>query len=252
MVSNTVYVADKYGHSVSWYRDSNLEAIGYYHHTTAETPISLSIFNDFLYVCYSNELTQFSMSLVDDVARINLNDYIQIPQICCTASNKKNVFVGTLKPSLIVINVDKLRIDQEYLLNPIRYLTDKENRYPYLQDMKALEELIFCLFTGSPSPLQMFTLKGELISSLLTEDQIVGAYHFNVFLNPVTKQPMLYITDFWDNTIKAFDMKGQFIETFSERGFGLGQIFHPTGIFIEESGIITVCDMKEDNCLQRL
>ena len=28
VVSNTVYVADKYGHSVSWYRDSNLEAIG--------------------------------------------------------------------------------------------------------------------------------------------------------------------------------------------------------------------------------
>ena len=37
------------------------------------------------------------------------------------------------------------------------------------------------------------------------------------------------------------------METFSEKGFDLGQIFHPTGIFVEDSGFITICDMKEDN-----
>ena len=31
---NTVFVADKYGHSISYYRDRDLEAIGSYHHTT--------------------------------------------------------------------------------------------------------------------------------------------------------------------------------------------------------------------------
>ena len=118
--------------------------------------------------------------------------------------------------------------------------------------MKATRGFIICLFTGSPSPLQEFSYAGELIRSVLTEDKIVGAYHFNVLWNPVTREYRIYVTDFWDSAIKVFDMEGRFIETFSEKGFYLGQIIQPTGIFVEESGFITVCDMKEDNCLQRL
>ena len=118
--------------------------------------------------------------------------------------------------------------------------------------MKATWVSILCLFTGSPSPLQEFSHTGEVLRSVLTEDKIVGAYHFNVFRNHVTSEWRIYITDFWDSAIKVFDLKGQFIGTFSGKGFGLGQIIQPTGIFVEESGFNTVCDMKEDNCLQRL
>ena len=251
---NIVLIADKYGHSISYYRYSDLEAIGSYHHTTADNPISLSVFKDSLYVCYStNELVQFSFSWNEELIAIQIEfeTCMQIQQVCCTASNDVSLFVGTLKPSLILIDTETLQVDQEYTLDPMRYHTNK-NRYPWLQDMKATNNCIICLFTGSPSPLQMFTLRGELFRSVLTEDKIVGAYHFNLFWNPVTEEWRIYITDFWDNGIKVFDMEGQFIETFSEKGFGLGQIFHPTGVFVEESGFITICDMKEDNCLQRL
>ena len=47
-----------------------------------------------------------------------------------------------------------------------------------------------------------------------------------------------------DSAINVFDMEGQIIESFSKKGFVLRQIFHPTGIFVEESGLITVCDMQ--------
>ena len=278
---NTVFVADKYGHSISYYRDRDLEAIGSYHHTTADTPVSITAIKDSLYACYSNELVQFSLSWGDKyVESIQFQTSIKIPQICCTtslynpfnfitrSSNCNEFFVGTLKPSLIIlrtdydgvkrrrilhfVGLDTPRMEQEYPLEPIRYHTDKKNRYPWLQDMKAREDSIFCLFTGSPSPLQEFSFKGELRRSVLTEDKIVGAYHFNLFWNPVTDEYRIYITDFWDSAIKVFNLEGQFIETFSEKGFYLGQIIQPTGIFVEESGFITVCDMKEDNCLQRL
>ena len=249
---NTVFVADKYGHSISYYRDRDLEAIGSYHHATADTPVSITIHRGSLYACYSNELVQFSLSWGEKyVESIQFKTSIQIPQICCIASFYY-FCVGTLKPSLIYINADTLRMKQEYPLNPIRYHTNKKIRYPWLQDMKAAGGSIICLFTGSPSPLQQFSFKGELLRSVLTEDKIVGAYHFNLFRNPVTDKWRIYITDFWDSAIKVFDLFGQFIETFSEKGFYLGQIIQPTGIFVERSGFITVCDMKEDNCLQRL
>ena len=252
---NTVFVADKYGHSISYYRDRDLEAIGSYHHTTADTPVSMTVCQDSLYACYSSELVQFSLSWGKKyVESVQFKTSIQIPQICCTTSNYYyySLFVGTLKPSLIHIDTDPLQIKQEYPLNPIRYHTNKKNRYPWLQDMKATGYSIICLFTGSPSPLQEFSYTGELRRSVLTEDKIVGAYHFNLFLNPVTREYKIYITDFWDSAIKVFDKKRRFIETFLEKGFYLGQIIQPTGIFVERSGFITVCDMKEDNCLQRL
>ena len=250
---NTVFVADKYGHSISYYRDSDLEAIGSYHHTTADTPVSITFFDASLFACYSNELVQFSLSWGDKYTEgIQFKTSTEIPQICCTAYNCNNLFVGTLKPSLIHIDTDTLQIEQEYPLDPIRYHTNKKNRYPWLQDMKATWHSIFCLFTGSPSPLQEFSLEGDLLRSVLTEDKIMGAYHFNLFGNPVKKEWTISITDFWDNAIKVFDMEGQLMDTFPEKGFGLGQIIQPTGIFVERSGFITVCDMKEDNCLQRL
>ncbi|KAI6655599.1 hypothetical protein LOD99_2098 [Oopsacas minuta] len=124
------------------------------------------------------------------------------------------------------------------------------NRYPWLQDMKAANDCVICLFTGSPSRLQIFSLEGVLIRSILTEDQIVGAYNFNLFYNPITNELRIYICDFWDNFIKVFDQFGEFIETVCETGHGLCQIFRPSCIFIEPSGYVTVGDMKEDNCLQ--
>ena len=246
---NTVFVADKYGHSISYYRDSDLEAIGSYHHTTADAPVSMTVYEDSLYACYSNELVEFSLSLGDRyIESIQFKTSIEIPQICCVASDDCYLFVGTLKPSLIWIDTDTLQIRGEVPLDP----TNKKNRYPCLQDIKVIWESVFCLFTGSPSPLQEFSLEDELLRSVITEDQIVGAYHFNLFCSPATRECRFYITDFWDNAIKVFDFRGRFIETFSEKGSDLGQIIQPTGIFVEESGFITVCDMKKDNCLQRL
>ena len=214
-----MFVADKYGHSISYYRDRDLEAIGSYHHTTADTPVSIAVFWGSLYACYSNELVQFSLSWGEKyVESIQLKTSIQIPQICCTTKTAASyLFVGTLKPSLIHIDTYNLQIKQEYPLNPLRYHTNKKNRYPWLQDMNATDYSIFCLFTGSPSPLQEFSLMGELLRSVLTEDKIVGAYHFNVFWNPVTDEWRICLTDFWDSAIKVFDKEGRFIETFSEK-----------------------------------
>ena len=68
---NTVFVADKYGHSISYYRDRDLEAIGSYHHTTADTPVSITVFWDSLYACYSNELVQLVSHGVTNMLKVS-------------------------------------------------------------------------------------------------------------------------------------------------------------------------------------
>ena len=71
------------------------------------------------------------------------------------------------KASLIRVNTDTNTIDREHPLQVIRYENSHKNKntYPWLQDMKAFGYVIICLFTGSPSPLQEFSLEGELRSS---------------------------------------------------------------------------------------
>ena len=249
VVDDAVIVADRYGHLISIYRAYDLAPTAWYHEDRLDTPSSMTVHQDMLYVCYSDNLVQFNLSL-ENTTHISLHNSISIEQACCITSNISGLYVGTLEPSIILMDPDALSIRREYILHPIRYHTKK--RYPWLQDMKALRDMIICLFTGSPSPLQMFSLEGELIRSILTEDQIAGAYHFALYINLVTRKLRIYITDFWDSSIKVFDLEGNFIESFCDKGFELGQIFHPTGIFIEDSGYITICDMKDDNCLQRL
>ncbi|KAI6654567.1 hypothetical protein LOD99_963 [Oopsacas minuta] len=147
-----------------------------------------------------------------------------------------HLYVRTLKASLIRMQVDPLHIEQEYPLNPIQH-TQSMNRYPWLQDMKATETL-FCLFTGSPSPLQQFSLQRELIGSILTEEQIVGAYNSNLFYNPIIDEWRIYICDVWDNSIKVFDLFGNFIETVCETGHGLCQIFRPLAYSLKNLAIL--------------
>ena len=252
----TAIVTDKYGHKVSRHRIKDLHCMGYWYHDEYDTPVSLAYCEDFLYVCYTDALIQYRVIWDDDeIATLEqVGTPIKIPQISCVACYGINLYVGTLTPCLIRINTDTNSIDREYPLQAIRYESNhrNKNRYPWLQDMKALSDAVYCLFTGSPAPLQAFSLKGELIRSVITEDLITEAYHFAVFPNAVTGEVRYYISDFWENAIKVFDIEGRYIENICEEGTGLCQISRPTGIFVEPTGYITYCDMKEDNCLQRL
>ncbi|KAI6656726.1 hypothetical protein LOD99_16030 [Oopsacas minuta] len=208
VVKNTVIVADRYGDTVSLYRANDLAAKYSYHCPhLPDTPVSLTYFKQSLFMCYTSLLAQFSLTWRDsiEISRMIREHYISIPQACCTSSNSNHLYVGTLKPSLIRMQVDPLCIQQEYPLNPILH-NKIPNRYPWLQDMKAVDDCVICLFTGSPSPLLMFSLEGVLIKSILTEDQIVGAYNFNLFYNHITNEWRIYICDFWDNSIKVFDL----------------------------------------------
>ena len=256
VAESAVIVVDKYGHLISIYRSNDLAPTAWFYLELFDSPVSIALHQEMLYVCYSQNLVKLDLILEDVAANnstsITLNASIHLAQACCVVSNSKDLFVGTLEPSIILMNSETLTVIHEYQLNPIRYETERKNRFPWLQDMKATNHQILCLFTGSPSPLQMFSLEGDLIKTVLTEDQIKGAYHFDLYWNLATCEPRIYITDFWDSSIKVFDLEGNFVETFSEKGFGLGQIFHPTGIYIQNSGYITICDMKEENCLQRL
>ncbi|KAI6649529.1 hypothetical protein LOD99_6695 [Oopsacas minuta] len=122
---------------------------------------SLTYFKQSLFACYTSLFVQFSLSWKDsmEIYSIKGERIISMPQACCTSSNRKHLS----SPYRTRI------LTQSY---PTYQDTQQVSR---LQDMKAVDNCVVCLFTGSPSPLQMFSLEGELIGSIITGDQIVGA-----------------------------------------------------------------------------
>ncbi|KAI6652904.1 hypothetical protein LOD99_4290 [Oopsacas minuta] len=144
---DNVVVADRYGDRVSLYRADDLASTYSYHNRyLVTTPVSLTYFKQSLFACYTSLLVQFSLSWKDsmEIYSIKGEHTISIPQACCTSSNRKHLYVGTLKPSLIRMQVDPLRVEQEYPLNPILH-TKIPNRYPWLQRMKAVNDCVMSL-----------------------------------------------------------------------------------------------------------
>ncbi|KAI6655611.1 hypothetical protein LOD99_2109 [Oopsacas minuta] len=131
-VMNNVIVADRYGDTITVLRADDLVAKSSHHSPRLpDTPVSLTYFKQSLFVCYTSLLAQFSLTWEDSMHIFSMNreHHISIPQACCTSSNSTHLYVGTLKPSLIRIQVDPLCIEQEYPLNPILQ-TKIPNRYP--------------------------------------------------------------------------------------------------------------------------
>ena len=248
----TVIVADRCGHLVSWYRHEDLEFIGCFHLESAETPVSMTLLFDALYVCYSGELVQYNLirNSTGHIQTMNLYFSIEIPGISCVTSTASNLYVGTIKPSVILMGLPLLHIDKENALNPIQY--PNKNKFPWLQDMKPIVDRLLCLFTGTPYPLQLFTTTGFQLLCIIASEGLSGSYHFDLYFNSVNNEWHIYVADFWENVIKVFDLKGNLVDTYCEKGSDLCQLIHPTGIFVEPSGYINICDMKEDNCVQRL
>ena len=50
VIGNSVITADRYGHCVIWYRAMDLAARGAFMSISDDTPLSLTIFKEFLYI----------------------------------------------------------------------------------------------------------------------------------------------------------------------------------------------------------
>ncbi|KAI6655601.1 hypothetical protein LOD99_2099 [Oopsacas minuta] len=113
-IKDNVIVTDRYGDTVSLYRADDLVAYCSYHDPhSATTPVSLTYFKQSLFVCYTSSLVQFSLTWEDslEISHMDPEHTISIPQACCTSSNSTHLYVGTLKPSLIRMQVDLLCIE---------------------------------------------------------------------------------------------------------------------------------------------
>ena len=56
----------------------------------------------------------------------------------------------------------------------------------------------------------------------------------------------LYVSEGYDNQISVFTSAGQFVTSFGRQGDGPGEFVSPRGVAVDNSGVVYVCDRKND------
>ena len=114
-----------------------------------------------------------------------------------------------------------------------------------LCDIKLAPSLFIVLFRECPYPVQSFSRDGTLMHSIVSQEQLIGAYYFCL-----DRHMNVIISDTYAHNIKVFSREGQLVTTIGQEGTGPGEIFLPQGIDISKEGFIVVVDCKESHILQ--
>ena len=123
-------------------------------------------------------------------------------------------------------------------LNFLKHLGTQQLRYPY--DVKVTPISVVVL-DDSPNCIHFFSRSGDLIRSCVTQgkDGMVNGPEF-FCLDPAGN---ILISDFWHHNIKILSPSGQLIHMIGKEGHGRGELYHPHGICLSQSGnIIIVSD----------
>ena len=115
------------------------------------------------------------------------------------------------------------------------------------RDVKVTQDSVVVL-DWSPNCLHFFSRRGELLRSFLTqgEDGMVSSPWF--FCLDIAGN--ILVTDRYRHCIKIVSPSGQLIHTIGKRGLGRGELYHPFGISVTQSGTIFVVSSNDSFSLQ--
>ena len=114
-----------------------------------------------------------------------------------------------------------------------------------LWDIKLAPSLFIVLFDKCPYPVQSFSRDGTLMHSIVSQEQLIRAYHFCL-----DRHMNIIISDTDAHNIKVFNREGQLVAIIGQRGTGPGQFQFPRGIAINREGLIIVGNGGKSHKLQ--
>ena len=114
-----------------------------------------------------------------------------------------------------------------------------------LWDIRLAPSLFIVLFRKCPYSVQSFSRDGTLMRSIVSQEQLIRAYHFCL-----DRHMNIIISDTDAHNIKVFNREGQLVTTIGQEGTEPGQFQSPQGIAINREGLIVVVDLKNSHKLQ--
>ena len=161
--------------------------------------------------------------------------------MCDLSVDTDTLYVGMNETNRIShYSVEDLRsVDRTPLNSP--HITQET----WLFDLKLVSSLFIVLFRDCTYPVQSFSRDGNLIRLIVSQEQLVRAFHFCLDRNM-----NIIICDTGAHNVKVFDREGQLVATIGHEGKGPGEFSSPGGIDINKEGLIVVVDLKQSHILQ--
>ena len=201
------------------------------------SPISITVSLHHLFVSSNNSYVYKLDKVSGDILCRVETDYIMLGLSADTDTLYVGMYGANSISHLSVEDLGSVRITP---LNSPHITKDS-----MLCDIKLAPSLFIVLFHECPYPVQSFSRDGILMHSIVSQEQLIGAYNFCL-----DRHMNFIIGDTFAHNIKVFNREGQLVTTIGQEGTEPGQFRSPQGIAIFREGLIAVADCKESHRLQ--
>ena len=205
-------------------------------------PIGIAVTEDNVFVTDANlkALFQFSKNNYQLVRRTGnrggREGELNYPGGLCIDSNG-DVFVADCDNNRVSVFSKDLKF--------LNCLATQQLNYPF--DVKVTQDSVVVL-DKSPNCIHFFSRSGDLLRAYVTQGKD-GMVYGPLFFCLDTAGNIL-ITDYNRHNIKILSPSGQLMHTIGKEGHGRGELYHPWGICVTQSGIIFVLSDNRNFCLQ--
>ena len=232
--TQNIFVADSWDNRIQVF---NPEGNHLYEISTPPNPIGIALTDNFIFVSTNNnillKIEKSSNKYIKSVQ--SENDVFGIE-----SSKNSDIYVCEYSNQSIVVFDEYLKFQKRIKLHSTHL---NPNTYTY--NMKLHEDNMYVMFGHPSSPpfhLQIFTLEGELVRSLIKQSEIRYSYFFSI-----DQLGNIIVADWKGNQIKIFSKEGEVLHTIANNMLpGDWKIRSPLGVAVDQQNriILAHCDQK--------
>ena len=227
--THNILVADNWAERIQVFsgKGNHLYAV-----STTVHPIGIAITEEFIFVSTLYKLLlKIEKSTNESIKYVRTENDVKGIE----SNNNSDIYVCEYSNQSIVVFDKDLKFQKRIQLNSTQVNSDTRTC-----SMKLHEGNMYVMFghISSPPPfhLQIFTLEGELVRSLIKQSEIRYSYFFSI-----DQLGNIIIADWVGNQIKIFSKEGEVLHTITSDMLPGDQKFDcPTGVAIDEQNIIIV------------
>ena len=175
------------------------EGIHLYKITTAVHPIGIALTEEYINVSTPDQLAKIRKSNKESVKSVQTE--MRVWGIDIDGNN--NIYGCEASNQSVIVFDNSLKF-----LKRIKLKTSILNSYTVTCSIKFYKDSMYVMFVGTPFPLQIFSLEGELERCLIPESETGCCYFFSL-----DRLGNIVVADWDNNRIKIFSKEGESMHT---------------------------------------
>ena len=206
----------------------NEEGNHLYQIPTPECPRGIALTEEYIFVSTPRRVLKIRKSNNESVTSVQTEDEVWGIDI----DRNTNIYGCEIFNKLVIVFDNNLKF-----LKRIKLETSQIGSYTPTYSIKLYKDSMYVMFGNFPPfRLQIFSLEGELVRSLIPTSEIELSYFFSI-----DRLENIIVADWWDGRIKIFNKEGELLHTINSDMLPGDQEFcYPRGVAINKKNRIII------------